>query len=115
MLIAYYQLCCSVGLDREVGNRYFVTASNARKILFLAKAAITFLEYTGRHKGNKLEKELYTKLQDPRQLVLLKADALMFVHVYADLVTLAKSRDLNKHVLDMNIHYFELQTFLKQR
>lgn len=37
----------------------------------------------------------------------------MFYHIYADLVELAKSRDLKKSVLDMNIHYFELQSFLK--
>ena len=42
----YYQLCSNVVLDRQVGSRYFVSASNACKIFFLTKAALEFLEYT---------------------------------------------------------------------
>ena len=61
--IAYYQLCRLITLDRQVGNRYFATAANAAKIIFLRDAAIGFLKYTSKDKGNKLEKDLYTKLQ----------------------------------------------------
>jgi len=40
---SYYQLCSKVKLERQVGSRYFVTASNASKILFLREAAVEFL------------------------------------------------------------------------
>ena len=33
---SYYQLCSKLRLDRQVGSRYFVTASNARKFFFPA-------------------------------------------------------------------------------
>ena len=112
---SYYQSCLSLSLDRQIGSRYFVTAANAAKIMYLKKATIAFLEFTqrGTH-GNKLEKDLYIKLQDPIEVRHLKVDALMFCHVYADLVCLAKSVELRKCVLDMNTHYFELLTFLKE-
>ena len=32
----------------QVGSRYFVSASNAVKIVFLKEAAIHFLKYTGK-------------------------------------------------------------------
>ena len=35
----YYEQCKSVTLDRQVGSRYFVTAANAVRLLFLRKAA----------------------------------------------------------------------------
>ena len=54
----YYRSCLNLTLDRQVGSRYFVTAANASKILYLRQAAISFLEYTGRAKGNKLEKDV---------------------------------------------------------
>ena len=41
---SYYQLCSKVKLERQVGSRYFVTASNASKILFLREAAVEFLQ-----------------------------------------------------------------------
>ena len=111
---AYYETCLDISLDRQDGNRYFVTSANAMKIMFLKDSAISFLQFTFRHvKGNKLDKDLFMKLNNPSELVDLKMDALMFYHIYADLVELAKSRDLKKSVLDMNIHYFELQSFLK--
>jgi hypothetical protein len=47
-------------------------------------------------------------------LVQLKADALTFHHVYADLAMLAKSTDLNKSSKDMNQHNLELQHFLQE-
>ena len=100
----YYRNCLIVVLERQVGRRYFVIAANAGKILFLKQTAQEYLFKTGKHLGNLLERELYTKLHDPMELEWLKADALMFYHVYADLVTLAKSTKLNKSVLDMNKH-----------
>ena len=111
---SYYRSCMSVVLDRQVGNRYFVTAANACKILYLKEAAVEFLKYTGRESGNKLEKDVGTKLQDCNELAALKADALMFFHVYADLVILVKSAELKKSALDMNTHYYELQIFLQE-
>ena len=77
------------------------------------KLPLVFLKYTGKENGNKLERSVFQKLQDPLGLVHLKADA-MFHHVYCDLVMLAKSTSLNKNVLDMNKHYLELQTFLSE-
>ena len=72
-----------VPLDRQVGSRYFVTAHNAGKMLLLVQAGCDFLEYTGKSTdGNKLECDVYQKLQDPDELSRLKADALMFHHVY---------------------------------
>jgi len=91
-----------------------VTAANGAKIVFLKKAALQFLKYTGKDDGNKLEKEVYRKLQESSELAQLKADALMFFHVYADLEMLAKSKRLNKSAMDMNTHYLELQMFLKE-
>ena len=73
-----------------------------------------YLYETSKHLGNKLEREVYSKLQDRNELAWLRADAIMFHHVYADLVTLAKSNDHKKSVLDMNTHYFELKKFLQQ-
>ena len=33
--VQYYQACSTVNLHRQVGNRYFVSASNAARIYFL--------------------------------------------------------------------------------
>lgn len=69
-----------------MGSRYFVSAANASKIVFLKDAAIKKL-------WKQLE-DVYTKLQDPVELTL---DGLMFYHVYAaDLVMLSKSTHLGK-------------------
>ena len=57
---------------------------------------------------------MYTKLREPHQLTLLRADGLMYYHVYADLAMLAKSNHLAKTALDMNLHYLELRTFLQE-
>ena len=43
-----------------------------------------------------------------------KADALMFCHIYADLITLEKSNDLDKSVNDMSKHYLEIKVFLEE-
>ena len=100
-------------MERQVGSRYFITACNAGKIFFLQEAAIAFLLYTGKNTGNKLEQDVFRKLQDSQELAQLKADALLFHHVYADLAMLAKSTDLNKSSFDMNQHNLELQQFLQ--
>ena len=75
-------------------------------------SALDFLLYNGKSDGNKLEQAVYQKLQDPDLLSQLKADALMFHHVYSNLVMLAKSNDLNKSAFDMRCHYLELRMFL---
>ena len=109
----YYQYCAKVVLDRQVGSRYFVSAANAAKIFFLRNAAIYFLEYTGRVDGNKLERTLYQKLNDPQEIARLKADVIMFYLVYSELVLLAKSTILDKSAFDLNQHYLELRCFLE--
>ena len=113
-IVSYYQLCMEVLLERQVGSRYFVTACNAGKVLFLKEAALEFLLYTGKDAGNKLEQDVFRKLKDSQELAQLKADALMFHHVYADLAMLAKSTDLSKSSFDMNQHNLELQQFLQK-
>ena len=112
---AYYLACTKVKLNRQVGNRYFVSAANAAKILFLKEAAIEFLEFTGKDRtGNKLERDVFTKLHDYSELAQLQADSLMYYHIYADVLMLSKSTDLDLSVLSMNQHYLELDTFLSE-
>ena len=84
--------CSTVNLHRQVGNRYFVSASNAARIYFLADAAVAFLKYTGKDCGNKLDMEVYAKLTNVQEMAQLRADALLYYHVYADLVMLSKSK-----------------------
>ena len=72
------------------------------------------MKYTGKDSGNKLESEVYAKLLSSDEMARLRADALMYFHVYADLVMLSKSRDLGKSVMDMNQHYLELHAFLEK-
>ena len=111
---AYYKDCSKIRLHRQVGSRYFVTAANACKINFLRDAAVEFLKFTGRDAGNKLEQNVFLKLQDPIELAHLKADSLMYYHVYGDLYMLSKSNDLDLSVLSMNRHYLELQLYLTE-
>ena len=111
----YYQNCTKVHLHRQIGSRYFVTASNACRVIFLKDAAIEYLRFTGKGMaGNKLERDVFCKLQDPLELAHLKVDSLFYYHVYADLYMLAKSKDLGKSVLCMNQHYLELQLYLRE-
>ena len=98
-------------LDHQVGNRYFVTAANAAKILFLGNR---FLELQCKSTGNKFEKDIYAKLHDQTEITQLRVDALIFYHIYADLVMLSKSNKLKKSVLDMNEQYLELKRFLQE-
>ena len=82
-----------------IQKRYLITKSVGEE----------FLEYTGKYSGTKLEKSVYTILRDPQELSCPKADAIIFHHVYADLVLLAKSTDLEKSAFDMGQHYLELK------
>ena len=111
---AYYGACANVTLDRQVGSRYFVSAANASKKFLLKDAAIEYLKFTGKNLGNQLERTVYVKLQDPLELTLLRADGLMYYHIYADLVMLSKSTHLGKSALDMNQHYLEQPVFLQE-
>ena len=112
--MVYYSACKSIALERQVGSRYFVTASNVSKLFFLRDAVIQFLEYTGKSGGNRLERDVYAKLKKNEELAHLKVDGLMFYHVYSDLMALAKSNTLSKSALDMTYHYLELLTFLRE-
>jgi len=80
----HYTSCINVVLDCQIGNYHFVTSSNAAKAVFLKDTAVEFLKFTGRDKGNKLERDVYLKLHDCNELAALKGDGLMFYHVYAD-------------------------------
>ena len=108
----YYAQCQHVYLARQVGSRYFVSAHNAARIVFLRGAALDYLQKFKITK-NKLENDVFLKLQDPSIITSLKADGLMFLHVYADLTNLAKSTELKKSAMDMNVHYLELDGFLE--
>ena len=108
----YYQVCAVVKLHRQVGSCYFVSANNAAKIYFLADSALAFLRYTGKDHGNKLEIEVFAKLENAQEMAQLRVDALLYYHVYADLMMLSKSKTLGKCFMDMNVHYFELLSFL---
>ena len=67
--VSYNQQCVKMSLERQVDSRYFVTACNAGKILFLQEAALEFLLYTGKDAGNKLEQDVLRKLQDSQELI----------------------------------------------
>ena len=62
----------------------------------------------------KLKMVVYTKLTNVQEMAQLRADALLYYHIYADLVMLSKSKELAKCVVDMNTHYFELLCFLNE-
>ena len=61
----YFQQCTKIRLERQVGSRYFVTAANAGKVFFLREAAISFLKYIGKDKGNdkKVNHRLHASYQ----------------------------------------------------
>ena len=108
----YFKQCTDIHLERQVGSRYFVTAVNASKALFLATAAVEYLKsFTA---GNRLERDLLVQLQDPDLLAQLKTDAIMFYFVYADLTNLAKNKCLNKSAYSMGQHYLELKVYLEE-
>ena len=110
----YFEFAQRVILERQVGSRYYVTSCNAGRIYFLRKAMVTFLLEQKTIKSlNRLESTCLKKLQDPLLLANLQLEGLMFDKVYADLITLVKSTDLNKSALDMNAHYLELLEFFQ--
>ncbi len=103
-----------VRLERQVGSRYFVTARNAGRILFLAPTAKQYLEDVQKMKElNGLEANVLKHLENDNLLAALRAEALFFDKVYADLMCLLKSNKLGKSLLDMNQHYLELLQFLE--
>ena len=104
-----------IKLARQVGSRYFVSAFNAVRILYLAPIAVEFLKEQALLKEpNKLERETLEHLEDSERLLHVKVDGLFYYHIYADLVNLVKSNLLDKSVLDMNNHYLELLTALTE-
>ena len=60
-------------LHRQVESRYFVSVANGCKIIFLKDAAVEFLIFTGKDLGNRLEHDVFTKLQDSVELAHLKS------------------------------------------
>ena len=79
------------------------------KSFFFKDAAIEFLKFTGKGTGgNKLVCDVFAELAH------LKADSLMYYHVYGDLYMLSKSNDLGLSVLSMNQHYLELHCYLSE-
>ena len=72
------------------------------------------MKFTGKDCRNRLERDVFTKLQDSLELAHLKADSLMYYHVYGDLYMLSKSNNLDVSLLSMNKHYLELQTYLSK-
>lgn len=61
-----------------------------------------------------MECDFYAKLHDSDELDHLRADSLMYYHIYGDLYMLSKSSDLGLSVLSMNQHYLELFTYLSE-
>lgn len=55
-----------------------------------------------------------SKLHDSNELDHLRADSLMYYHMYGDLYMLCKSNDLGLSFLSMNQHYLELFTYLSE-
>jgi len=93
-------------LARQVGSRYHVTAKNAGRILYLNKAIRDFLTDLAQYKAlNQLESQVLKQLSNDSILTQLKLDGLLFDQLYADLMMLVKSKDLDKSVLDMNMHH----------
>ena len=106
----YYRNAMSIDLARQVGSRYYVTAYNAGRIFYLAQAITQFLQEQKIMKSlNQLEAEVEQKLQSERVKAELKLDGLFFDKLYADLMMLVKSTELDKSVLDTCVHYLELK------
>ena len=68
----------TVNLHRQVGNDIL---SRRVMIYLLADAALAFLKYTGKDRGNKLDMEVYAKLTNVQEMAQLRADALLHYHV----------------------------------
>ena len=96
-LITQYDDVQTIKLQRQVGSRYFVTASNAAKVYCLAPVAAEYLQNLSDRKAlNKLEQELLNKLTNTSEMAQIKLDGLFYYHVYADLMMLIKSSDLSR-------------------
>ena len=89
---AYYQACLKVTLHRQVGSRYFVSAVNATKILFLMKFTEKDIS------GNKLERDVF----DMTPLSWLTLIVIMCTEI---------SKSTN---LDLSVYQLELQTYLSE-
>ena len=108
----YYLSAQKVVLERQVGSRYYVTSCNAGRLYYLRKAMIEFLKEQELIKAlNRLETTCLKKLHDSLLLINLRLEGLMFDKVYADLIILVKSTDLNKTAIEMSLHYEELVNF----
>ena len=84
-------------------------------MFYLKRAIIAFLKEQELIKSlNQLESACLKKLQDPLLITKTHMEGLMFDRVYADLMMLVKSKELNKTALDMNVHYKELLDFLQR-
>ena len=111
----YYTKAEMVFFERQVGSRYYVTSCNAGRVFYLKRAIIAFLKGQEFIKSlNQLESACLKKLQDPLLITKTHMEGLMFDRVYADLMMLVKSKELNKTALDMNVHYKELLDFLQR-
>ena len=111
----YYRVALGIDLARQVGSRYYVTAYNAGRLFYLAPAINHFLQEQSLMKSlNQLEAEVHQKLQSERIKAELKLDGLFFDKLYADLMMLVKSTELDKSVLDMSVQYLELKVFLEE-
>ena len=75
----YYVNTQKVFLERQVGNRYYVTSCNAGRIYFLREAMAAFLTEQKIIKSlNHLESTCLKKLQDPLLLSNLQLEGLLF-------------------------------------
>ena len=108
----YYLFAQKVVLERQVGSRYYVTSCNAGRLYFLCKALVEFLKEQELVKAlNCLESTCFMKLHDSLLITNLRLEGLMFDKVYADLMVLVKSTNLNKTAIEMSSHYEELLNF----
>ena len=99
-------------LERQVGSRYHVTSCNAGRLYFLCKALVKFLKEQELVKAlNCLESTCLKKLHDSLLLANLRLEGMIFDKVYADLMILVKSTNLNKMAIEMSSHYEELLNF----
>ena len=83
---AYYQACLKVTLHRQVGSRYFVSAVNAAKILFVMKFTEKDIS------GNKLERDVFD--MTPLSWLTLKLIVLCIIMC----TEISKSTDLDLSV-----------------
>ena len=108
----YYLSAQKVVLEHQVGSRYYVTSCNAGRLYFLCKALVGFLKEQELIKAiNCPEYTCLKKLHDSLLLVNSRLEGLMLDKVYADLMILVKSTNLNKTAIEISSHYEELLNF----